>query len=128
MALRDAAAAHRALDLAWARLAVHIRAEHKVLFPALAEVPELSEGLALLRKDHDAFMTALAGAVQGLAAPAPDVAFAAAALAQMTPRLAAHNALEEADLYPKADVLPMRARLLQEVQRELAALPPRFRA
>ena len=66
------------LDYLWARLAVHIRAEHLHLFPALlaaskggeagpaAGAPspsEVREGIKRLREDHDFFMRELAGAV-----------------------------------------------------------------
>src|SRR6188768_2088290 len=53
---------HEALDLFWGRLALHIRAEHLRLFPALFSVNKssgLSELISLLREDHDFFMTEL---------------------------------------------------------------------
>ena len=65
------------LDLLWARLAVHIRAEHLCLFPAILGAPqtlltgrgdapnleELQSAIRVLRSDHDFFMHELAGAV-----------------------------------------------------------------
>src|SRR3954470_10387313 len=62
------------LDLFWARLAVHIRAEHLCLFPALldaarerssaetggARFDEAQKVITQLRHDHDFFMTELA--------------------------------------------------------------------
>ena len=68
------ARASELLDLFWARLAVHIRAENLHLFPALANAaPSLFTGkgslpsfeethslLLRLRADHDFFMTELA--------------------------------------------------------------------
>lgn len=112
------------------RLAVHIRAEHRAVFPALAGGADLEDCLAALREDHDAFMAALAPAVQALAAHPADPAPARLALAQVLPRLAAHNALEESKVYPRADALaePARGALRLGVRRELAALPPRYRA
>src|SRR5437762_2421780 len=75
----DAAAAFARLDLFWARLGVHIRAENLHLFPAiliaLADESEKSERLkatldearadiAQLRVDHDFFMNESAHAVK----------------------------------------------------------------
>lgn len=110
------------------RLAVHIRAEHKVLFPPLAGMPGLQARLAGLREDHDHFMTALAGAVNALAARPPDPVPAREALPELRARLEAHNALEEAEVYPLVAQLPAGAALLLAVRRELAALPVRYRA
>ena len=121
--------AHAALDWLWIRLAVHIRAEHKVLFPALSEAhPDLGASLGLLRKDHDFFMAALAGAVKALAGAAQDRKAAESALEAVRQRLAPHNALEEDGVYPAADSLPaaLRSRLMAEVARELTALPARY--
>ena len=65
---KDVDSTHSKLDLLWARLAVHIRAEHLHLFPAVTErlaksfkgvVPDLHEAQAIienLRTDHDFFM------------------------------------------------------------------------
>ncbi len=112
------------------RLAVHIRAEHKALFPALAGKPDLQACLSSLREDHDAFMAALARAVNALGAQPPDPAGARALLAGVLPRLAAHNRREEAEVYPLADGLAgeMREALLLAIRRELAALPARYGA
>src|SRR5436309_3446961 len=65
------------LDTAWARLAVHVRAEHLCLFPAVLGAPaelfgrctgapsrdEAREIVAGLRRDHDFFMRELASAI-----------------------------------------------------------------
>src|SRR6266567_6977294 len=73
----DVAVSHARLDLFWARLAVHIRAEHLHLFPAVMNglsdmtadhsvAPTLNQGrLAIkrLRADHDFFMHELARAI-----------------------------------------------------------------
>ncbi|HJV37372.1 MAG TPA: hemerythrin domain-containing protein [Geothrix sp.] len=121
--------AHRALDRIWMRLAVHIRAEHKALFPAVAEArPDLAEALRTLREDHDFFMATLATAVNALKGPGLDWAAARTAAEAVQRRLAAHNALEEERIYPVADQLPevQRRHLAGEVLRELAALPTRY--
>src|SRR5215216_5399424 len=54
------------LDLFWARLAVHIRAEHLHLFPAvLSRVDTEAQGVVQqLRGDHDFFMHKLKRAVE----------------------------------------------------------------
>src|SRR4026209_3045759 len=73
----DLEASHAKLDLFWARLAVHIRAEHLHLFPTVlgrlasnsadpAFSPTFSDAetsIEQLRADHDFFMHALAQAI-----------------------------------------------------------------
>jgi hypothetical protein len=73
----DVLVSHARLDLFWARLAVHIRAEHLHLFPAIIKglssmtedqivAPTLNEGRLVverLRADHDFFMHELAQSV-----------------------------------------------------------------
>ncbi len=63
----DVARTHSTLDLFWARLAMHIRAEHLHLFPAISRVrnpPDEPENtIAILREDHDFFMRELSQAV-----------------------------------------------------------------
>ncbi|HEU4951510.1 MAG TPA: hemerythrin domain-containing protein [Holophagaceae bacterium] len=116
--------AHRSLDRLWMRLAVHIRAEHKALFPAvLAARPDLADLLSRLRADHDLFMEGLARLLPRLKAPAPDLAALRSELGLLEARLAEHNAREEADVYPAAareDALDLA------VARELAFLPERY--
>ncbi|GLH70275.1 hypothetical protein GETHPA_18080 [Geothrix rubra] len=121
--------AHATLDRLWMRLAVHIRAEHRVLFPALSEVrPDLRASLGLLRADHDGFMATLAGAVKALEGLPQDLESARAALEAVRKRLAPHNRLEEERIYPAAGTLPpaLQVDLLEAVSRELAALPARY--
>ncbi|HZT57769.1 MAG TPA: hemerythrin domain-containing protein [Pyrinomonadaceae bacterium] len=142
----DARAAHRQLDEVWARLAVHIRAEHLRLFPALLRATradaslhaEAESAVSSLRRDHDFFMRELAAAVGALAAllSAPKGRGAEAetgrilrAVEAVASRLAEHNAREEGQVYAWAGVLldaETQARLLVDVRRELANLPPRF--
>jgi len=123
------AEAHRALDRIWMRLAVHIRAEHKVLFPAVAEVrPDLEAALQAMREDHDFFMATLAAAVNVLNGPAVNWTAVRFATGSVQQRLASHNALEEERIYPLAEQFPeeRRRRLAGDVARELAALPERY--
>jgi len=125
------AGAHRAIDRIWMRLAVHIRAEHKVLFPVLVDAwPELAASLRRLREDHDFFMATLAAAVSALKGPDVDWASVKTSVEAVRKRLAPHNALEEERIYPLAGRLedgPLR-RLAGDVARELAALPTRYEA
>lgn len=123
------AEAHRALDRVWMRLAVHIRAEHRALFPAVAEVrPDLAEALGALREDHDFFMATLATMVNALKGAGPDWAAVRSSAEAVQKRLAAHNALEEERIYPVTDELPdtLRRRLAGDISRELADLPTRY--
>ena len=69
---RDAHGSYRELDLFWARLAMHIRAEHLHLFPVLLSAvtddrePSASEVKTViddLRRDHEFFMRELAAAI-----------------------------------------------------------------
>lgn len=118
-----------ALDRIWIRLAVHIRAEHKVVFPALAEThSDLRAPLQTLHEDHDYFMASLAGSVKSMHGPSPDFASARTAVEVLKLRLAAHNALEEGGVYPLVDKLPREqlTPILDQVARELAFLPPRY--
>jgi len=120
--------AHRALDRIWMRLAVHIRAEHKVLFPAVAEArPELAEALRALREDHDFFMATLATVVNALKGTELDWAAIRSDSEAVQRRLAAHNTLEEERIYPVANQLPeaQRRQLAGDISRELATLPTR---
>lgn len=119
----------RALDWIWMRLAVHIRAEHKVLFPALAEArPDLRTALQTLREDHDFFMATLAMTVSTLKGARVDWASVASAVEAVHRRLESHNALEEARIYPQVHHLPdgQRKTLAAEATRELADLPSRY--
>src|SRR3954467_7063406 len=79
IANRDVRTAHAALDLFWARLAVHIRAEHLHLFPSilnastdtgdLASGPSMRKAQAIINAlvdDHDFFMRELSSAIMVL--------------------------------------------------------------
>src|SRR5512144_3172526 len=70
----DLVLAYRQLDLFWARLAVHIRAEHLVVFPTVIETAddlgkdheEIAALLQELRHDHDFFIKELARSVKAM--------------------------------------------------------------
>jgi Hemerythrin HHE cation binding domain len=140
------------LDYLWARLAVHVRAEHLHLFPALlaasagrqgegtddAPTPgEVRAAVERLRQDHDFFMRELAGAVSAareLAAQdgPPDrerllqIRVRASAVAE---RLAVHNRTEEERVYlwPMALLTESELDAVREgMKREIENLPPRF--
>jgi hypothetical protein len=140
------------LDYVWARLAVHIRAEHLHLFPALLGVTQERGGDAAagtpppeearaaverLREDHDFFMRELAEAVNAARALAgsdgPDMRdqlrqIESKVLA-VAERLDEHNRLEEEQVYlwPVALLSPEgRAELHASMAREIENLPPRF--
>ncbi len=118
-----------ALDRIWMRLAVHIRAEHKVVFPVLRDTHlDLRLSLDTLHEGGDFFMATLAGAVRAKHDPSPDFASVSRAVGALKLRLAAHNALEEDAIYPVADCLPQGqlASVLGGVARELAILPARY--
>jgi hypothetical protein len=141
------------LDLVWARLAVHIRAEHLCLFPAILEAlagthqaqeeAVLSSGeahdlIAQLRDDHNFFMDELSSAVKTMRELqlVPDDKSDAQVLrhmrgkvASVASRLDIHNKLEEEHLYRwPADLLSAaeEANLTARVRHEIENMPPRF--
>lgn len=116
------------LDLLWARLAVHIRAEHLHLFPAIAaRVSEAGPVIENLRADHDFFMRELAGAVG---------VFRESTLTQVLDtvrevekRLASHNEIEEQQVYHWAGSVltdSEQTALAARINAELEKHPPRF--
>jgi iron-sulfur cluster repair protein YtfE (RIC family) len=138
------------LDLFWARLAVHIRAENLHLFPAIINAsasllpgkgglpkPEEAQGLILrLRSDHDFFMKELAQIIKAgreiVAVQTPSIAEFEKLRPRLTvirTRLETHNRLEEDKLYTWPALLfdkTTLADLRQCLQHELENLPPRF--
>jgi len=135
---RDAGA-FRSLDLFWARLAMHIRAEHHHLFPAvkrisevekMAYVPEVLDGLRL---DHDFFMHELAEIINAMRLMTPDndgvtISDAAQRVQAIKDRLIKHNAIEEEQIYNLGTYFPAQDGevLWKSVAEELANVPPRF--
>ena len=138
------------LDLFWARLAVHIRAENLHLFPALANAPApffsgkdglptsaaAHDALGRLRADHDFFMKELAQLIKIMremagspAPPGEEVEEVRRRMVVIKGRLEVHNDLEEQQVYQWPALLldePAFTRLCQDLQHELENLPPRF--
>jgi Hemerythrin HHE cation binding domain len=148
---KDVAASYAKLDLLWARLAVHIRAEHLHLFPAVinrltgsinhAEAPDLSEAQAIvnkLRADHDFFMREFARAVGilGELKRLPDSADSETsftsvhdAVLEVEKQLANHNELEENQIYRWASTILTEQEqmdLAMRINAELENRPSRF--
>jgi hypothetical protein len=150
----DVRTTYELLDRVWARLAVHIRAEHLCLFPAVLEASrglfagqggaspsgaEAEAAVERLRSDHDFFMRELAAAVNALRGVLSDpegrdakaeLEGVSSAVERVAARLEEHNALEEEQVYRWAhELLPdeqAQARLAADLKRELTNLPPRF--
>lgn len=148
----DVETAHTNLDLFWARLAVHIRAEHLHLFPMVlsgvenvavshASAPSLDEAktvVAQLRQDHDFFMHQLALAVEIMREllTLPDQLTVPEGMKNVTKivleverRLVRHNELEENKIYRWATILltsEEQAELGRQITAELRKHPPRF--
>lgn len=140
------------LDLFWARLAMHIRAEHLHLFPAIikrmegpalltsesAPPVEILDSIARLRRDHDFFMHELAAGIKTvralkdighLASGDQSMSSVAASIAAVSERLESHNKVEEELVYrlPVRVLTPAEQEALAEgVRRELQNVPPRF--
>jgi hypothetical protein len=148
----DARGVFEKLDYLWARLAVHIRAEHLHLFPALLAASEAKrheeagdtpspEEVRLaaehLREDHDFFMRNLAGAVNAARELAAEdgppererllqIKDRASAVAE---RLVEHNRVEEEQVYLWPVMLLAEAELdavREGMRREIENLPSRF--
>ena len=147
---KDVHTSYSKLDLLWARLAVHIRAEHLHLFPAVinrlskssdGSVPSLSEALAIvekLRADHDFFMRELARGLGILRELPPRIVTAsneakltavADIVREVEKRLATHNETEENQIYRWSSTIlaePEQLMLLGQINTELEKRPPRF--
>lgn len=150
LATHNSSRAFELLDLFWARLAIHIRAENLHLFPALSDAraslftgkgglptrDEVHNVLARLRSDHDFFMKELAEMIKrarGICADeAADFNLAeelGRRLTVLRKRLEAHNRLEEEQTYAWPALLfdePTMAELGEHLRHELENLPPRF--
>jgi hypothetical protein len=138
------------LDLFWARLAVHIRAENLGLFPALTNVPatsftgrdglptsdEAQDILVRLRSDHDFFMKELALMMKATRkvstpelTPIEQVNESRRRLLAVKDRLENHNRLEEEQVYGWPGLIfdePAVAKICRLVRHELEKLPHRF--
>lgn len=135
---KDVQTSHTRLDLLWARLAVHIRAEHLHLFPAVASrMTEAQPVIDRLRADHDFFMHELAQAI-GILRELPKttsdeakLAAVAGAVREIKRRLAIHNELEEHQIYRWSSTMlteQEQSELLTRINAELENHPPRFSA
>ena len=131
--------AYDRLDLFWARLAMHIRAEHLHLFPAVLKICEseavsdVPEILERLRRDHDLFMHELADAIKSMRGVTPetepDVRLEVLRrLENVRDRLAEHNTIEEDRIYGLRRFLSPgdQEKLARSLAKELANLPPRI--
>jgi len=140
------------LDLLWARLAVHIRAEHLCLFPSILDEPPInftgSDGtpqydeakrvIDSLRDDHEFFMSELGTAVNSLrkdpSQSDQDVISerlqdVRRSVVKVQSRLITHNQLEENHVYKWVNVLLGEARrltLMARIRHEIENIPPRF--
>ena len=147
---KDVPASHSRLDLLWARLAVHIRAEHLHLFPAVIRrltkspdpvAPDLIEAQSLIERlkgDHDFFMRELARAIgvlrelpANLISASDETKFTAIGdtVREIEKRLATHNEIEEEQIYRWASTIltePEKAELATRINAELQNRPPRF--
>lgn len=140
---KDVQTSYSKLDLLWARLAVHIRAEHLHLFPAVTSqlTSEAEAIVESLRADHDFFMHELARAigilrellVQKMITPRDEAKLASVAetVRQVEKRLATHNEIEETQIYRWSSIMlseQEQSDLLARISAELENRPPRFSA
>jgi len=147
---KDVQTSYSKLDLLWARLAVHIRAEHLHLFPLVTSrltesrdgvVPDLSEVQAMignLRADHEFFMRELARAIAVCRELPPNIIQAVDeakfdaihnTVREVEERLATHNDIEEDQIYRWSSTILTESEqfeLLSRINAELENRPPRF--
>ena len=125
----DIRTSYSRLDLLWARLAVHIRAEHLHLFPTIAsKLPEAQPMIDRLRGDHDFFMRELARAI-GILRNDPNLAVVGDIVREVEKRLTTHNDIEENEIYRWSSTMltePEQLELLARINAELENRPPRF--
>lgn len=149
----DAALAFGRLDLLWARLAMHIRAENLHLFPSILKAVEVgdakfetltlekaSEAIARLRNDHDFFMHELADSVKTIrevrvtnqsSETTKQLYEVKQRIIAVGKRLKEHNQLEEELVYRWPKILldeSAQTHLAEQVRQEIENLPPRFTA
>ena len=130
------------LDLLWARLAVHIRAEHLCLFPSILQADftmksdgpqyhEVRSAIDQLRLDHEFFMRELGASIKIMRQENASEQFREVhrSVVAIKSRLTKHNQLEENHVYKWVNVLfgeAERLALAARVKRELENIPPRF--
>lgn len=145
---------YRTLDFFWARLAVHIRAEHLHLFPAILEAAQKPKkspedfrasppdkarnAIEELRSDHNFFMREMTAAIKTLRAlredsnadfPGKVAEEIRRKIMAVKIRLDAHNNSEETQVYRLAERLLDAAalvRLNEKMRGEIENLPPRI--
>lgn len=138
------------LDLLWARLAVHKRAEHLCLFPTILQADftirsdgpqyqEVQSAIDQLRLDHEFFMRELGKTVNGIRMQENNsnrevfkqFRESRRAVFEIQNRLIKHNQLEENHVYKWVNILlgkAERSALLARIKRGLENMPPRFRS
>ena len=132
----DVQTSYSKLDLLWARLAVHVRAEHLHLFPTMmSRLTEAQPVVENLRSDHDFFMRELARAI-GVLRELPEhdevkLDTVRETVREIEKRLATHNEIEENQIYQWASTIltePEQTDLAARINAELENRPPRFSA
>jgi hypothetical protein len=149
---RDVEMSFARLDLVWARLAVHIRAEHLGLFPTILDAArrvskredgtprfcEVESTINELRRDHDFLMDELARAVNTMreitgsensSVTEERLRDVWRRVTLVDERLDKHNRIEEEQVYGWPAALlssTEQAQLAERVRRELGNMPPRF--
>lgn len=127
------------VDMFWARLAMHIRAEHLHLFPVIENAAKLSNNIVAvddaktkiesLHEDHDLFMRNLVYAIKHLRTNSDDLEPVMEILTEIRERLCEHNRTEESEVYLWAkDLLSAEDHyaLERRMLKEITNLPPRF--
>ena len=136
------------LDMLWARLAVHIRAEHLCLFPSILEAnfsascsgpsyQEAKRAIDQLRLGHDFFMRELGTNVNTMRNQEDASGHGAIkqlrevrrSVLEIQARLAKHNQLEENHVYKWVNLVldeTERSALTARMRRQLENTPPRF--
>jgi len=141
------------LDIFWARLAIHIRAEHLHLFPAILKASQaqaqifannrmltlesVQSAIKQLHHDHDFFMKELGMVIKQMRvfcktnsqADSGQLSEMREKVSAVSRRLENHNELEESQVYRWAEeLLDQTERLVLNklIQTELENLPPRF--
>lgn len=144
LAKPDVARGCELLDLFWARLAIHIRAEHLHLFPALCDAvakpshnnrmptrEEVEMTVEQLRSDHEFFMKELAQLMKEARETGAAAGDFRKRLVAIKGRLEIHNQIEEEQIYVWPSLLfdeATVAALEKKVRLELDNMPPRFAA
>jgi len=137
------------LDLLWARLAVHIRAEHLWLFPSILGADfsdrgsgptyqEAQSAIDQLRLDHEFFMRELGTSVNSMRkhrhasdneVVSEQFRRVRRSVIEIQTRLTKHNQLEENHVYKWVNVLLDEAGqsvLVARIRREIENIPARF--